>query len=213
MFLTGLLPTAISSLEQESKRVQALLSCCGTDLEKYTLLMDLQDSNTTLFYRLLVDNVYDLMPFIYTPTVGEACQKYGQILRQPKGMYVSITDKGNVKQVLDNWPSDKVDVVVITDGERILGLGDLGTYGMGIPGAPSLSSLPVALSVLLRERARSVCVCMCACLGVCVRGRTGAHTLTTRGVGGCGRVRRAWQLGSSTCTRRVAGSTRTGACR
>jgi len=140
--LQGLLPPASFTLVQECKRMKALLSVCPTDLDKYIFLMDLQDRDNNLFYQFVSANIDNMMPLVYTPTVGEACQKYGKIFRQPKGMYISIKSKGNVKQIIDNWPGDNVDVVVVTDGERILGLGDLGVYGMGIPGmCPLLCSV------------------------------------------------------------------------
>lgn len=154
----GLLPPCVSTMEQQEKLVLANLDRLSTDLDKYVYLMHLLDRNQNLFYKVLSSNVEKVMPLVYTPTVGEACIKYGFIYNQPKGMFITINDKGNVRKVLDNWPVADVKVIVVTDGERILGLGDLGAQGMGIPvgklalytalaGVNPMQCLPVTLDV------------------------------------------------------------------
>ncbi|XP_071694091.1 NADP-dependent malic enzyme-like isoform X1 [Rutidosis leptorrhynchoides] len=132
-YLRGLLPPTVFTQELQEKRTLHILRQYQVPLHKYIAMMDLQETNEKLFYKLLINNVEELLPIVYTPTVGEACQKYGSIYRRPQGLYISLKDKGKILEVLKNWPEKNIQVIVVTDGERILGLGDLGCQGMGIP--------------------------------------------------------------------------------
>ncbi|KAI5669176.1 hypothetical protein M9H77_19029 [Catharanthus roseus] len=132
-YLRGLLPPVVLSQELQEKRLMHNLRQYQVPLQRYMAMMDLQERNERLFYKLLIDNVEELLPVVYTPTVGEACQKYGSIFRRPQGLYISLKEKGRILEVLKNWPTRHIEVIVVTDGERILGLGDLGCQGMGIP--------------------------------------------------------------------------------
>jgi len=131
--LRGLLPPRVVSLEDQLIRVLANVRKSATDLDRYIFLACLQDRNMTLFYRLLLENLEELMPIVYTPTVGEACLEYSHILRRPHGVFVTAEDKGRVASLLRNSHLQDVRVIVVTDGERILGLGDIGADGMVIP--------------------------------------------------------------------------------
>src|SRR5262245_3196544 len=156
--LEGLLPPACTTIELQVARVHAELARLDNDLQKYLLLSDLQARNETLFYAVLMSDPASFMPIVYTPTVGEACQRFDHIFRAARGMYLPITARGRLRELLRNWPQRDVRFIVVTDGERILGLGDLGVGGMGIPigklalytacaGVPPQYCLPVILDV------------------------------------------------------------------
>src|SRR5262245_33636149 len=156
--LEGLLPPTVSTMERQVARRHEEIAGLSDDLQKYLVLSDLQGRNETLFYAVLMSDPARYMPLIYTPTVGEACQKFGHIFRGPRGLYLSISARGRLNELLANWPEQNVRFIVATDGERVLGLGDLGAGGMGIPlgklalytacaGVPPRLGLPVVLDV------------------------------------------------------------------
>jgi malate dehydrogenase (oxaloacetate-decarboxylating)(NADP+) len=156
--LEGLLPPAVTNIDLQIARRHAEIANLDDDLQKYLVLSDLQARNETLFYAVLMSDPATYMPLVYTPTVGEACQKFAHIFREARGVYLPITARGRVKELLCNWPATDVRFIVVTDGERILGLGDLGAGGMGIPigklalytacaGVPPQHCLPVVLDV------------------------------------------------------------------
>ena len=158
LHLRGLLPPRVLGLEQQLQKTLASFRAKPSDIEKYIYLISLLDRNERLFYRLVIDHLAEMMPIIYTPTVGQACQKYALLWRRPRGLFISATDRGRIANVMGNWPHRDVRIIVVTDGERILGLGDLGANGMGIPvgklslytacaGVPPAWCLPVTLDV------------------------------------------------------------------
>ena len=156
--LEGLLPPTVTTLELQVARLHEEIMGLSDDLQKYLVLSDLQARNETLFYAVLMSDPAAYMPLVYTPTVGEASQKFGHIFRETRGIYIPISARGRIKELLSHWPEQDVRFIVVTDGERILGLGDLGTGGMGIPigklslytacaGVPPQYCLPVVLDV------------------------------------------------------------------
>jgi malate dehydrogenase (oxaloacetate-decarboxylating)(NADP+) len=156
--LQGLLPHAVATQRQLVDRVLESLRRLPRDIDRYMALSSLQERNERLFYRTVIDHLDEILPLIYTPTVGEACREFSHIVREPKGFFITPDDRGRVARILDNWPEKDIRVIVVTDGQRILGLGDLGANGMGIPvgklalytacaGIPPRHCLPVLLDV------------------------------------------------------------------
>ena len=156
--LEGILPDQIETIETQILRINEQLENIGSSIDKYTYLINLLDSNETLFFRTIISNPAKFLPLVYTPTVGEACERFGHIARKPRGLFISIEQKDNIKTILRNWPVRDVRFTVVTDGGRILGLGDLGICGIGIPigklvlytscaGVPPEYTLPIVLDV------------------------------------------------------------------
>ncbi|BBY80015.1 NAD-dependent malic enzyme [Mycolicibacterium pulveris] len=156
--LLGLLPTAEKTLAQQAEHCWHEFCRRHDPIDKHIYLRALQDRNETLFYRVLHDHIADMMPIVYTPTVGEACQRFSEIYQRPRGLFVSYPDRDSLREVLRNRPQRDVDVIVVTDGQRILGLGDQGIGGMGIPigklslytligGIDPARTLPIVLDV------------------------------------------------------------------
>ena len=156
--LLGLLPPAQETLDEQAARAYEAYQAKPTDLERHIYLRQLQDINETLFYRLLLDHLAEMMPIVYTPTVGLACEQFSHIFRRPRGLFVSYAERDDIDAILDNAASPQVEVIVVTDGERILGLGDQGAGGMGIPigklslytacgGIHPATTLPILLDV------------------------------------------------------------------
>ena len=157
-YLHGLLPPHVGTLNEQIVRRLQVLREFGSDFERYAFLRDLQDSNETLFYAMLVRNLEELLPLVYTPTVGEGCQRMSEIWRRPRGLFLSYPNKAKIREILADARYDRVRVIVVSDGERILGLGDQGAGGMGIPigklslytacaGIHPLETLPILLDV------------------------------------------------------------------
>ncbi len=156
--LVGLLPERVETIEEQAVRAESQLREKRSDLGRYVGLNAIFNQNETLFFHLLMSDPARYMPLVYTPTVGEACQNFGHILRRPEGLYLGINRKGRIKEILSNWPVKDIRFIVVTDGERILGLGDQGAGGMGIPigklnlytacaGVPPQLTLPITLDV------------------------------------------------------------------
>ena len=156
--LLGLLPTTVKTLAQQAAHCWHEFSTRPDDLDKHVYLRSLQDRNETLFYRVLAEHIPETLPIVYTPTVGEACQRFSEIYRRPRGLFVSYADRDCLEEVLRNRPHRDVGVIVVTDGQRILGLGDQGIGGMGIPigklslytligGIDPARTLPIVLDV------------------------------------------------------------------
>ncbi|NDB70650.1 MAG: NAD-dependent malic enzyme, partial [Methylocystaceae bacterium] len=156
--LRGLLPPHVETIEEQAERAYAAYLECETDLHKHIYLRQLQDANEVLFYYLLQQHIEEMLPIVYTPTVGTACERFSSIYRRARGLFISYHHKGKIREVLANRPNREVDVIVVSDGERILGLGDQGAGGMGIPigklslycligGIHPMRTLPIILDV------------------------------------------------------------------
>jgi len=163
--LNGLVPPAVCTIKQQMERTYESFQAKSTNIEKFIYLSSLQDRNETLFYRLVLEHIDEMMPIVYTPVVGEACQKYSHIYRRGRGLYISYEQRGHIEKILGNAEITNPSVIVVTDGQRILGLGDQGAGGMGIPigklclytlcaGVSPYSTLPITLDVGTDNRER-----------------------------------------------------------
>lgn len=130
--LTGLIPHAMESTDTQVERCMKMIHSRQTPIDKYLYLSSLKSQNTDLFYRVLIDNVRELMPLVYTPTIGDVCLQYSTLYSRPEALYISIKQRKSIRTILRNWPHPNPEICVVTDGSRILGLGDLGVNGVGI---------------------------------------------------------------------------------
>src|SRR5437867_6224828 len=157
--LDGLLPPVVETIEEQSARAYKAYLRKHDNLERHIYLRQLQDTNEVLFYRLLLDHIEEMLPIVYTPVVAEACQEFSHIYRRPRGLIISYPFRDNIRRLLQNRPNENVGVIVVTDGERILGIGDQGVGGLAIPigklalysligGVPPVLTLPVVLDVV-----------------------------------------------------------------
>ena len=150
--LTGLLPHTMESLQTQCARAMKMIRSRQTNIDKYLYLSSVKNSNIDLFYRLLIDNVRELMPLVYTPTIGDVCLQYSTLYTRPEALYISIKQRKSIRTMLRNWPCLNPEICVVTDGSRILGLGDLGVNGVGIS-----VSLTSSLPPLIIHRPDSIC--------------------------------------------------------
>lgn len=130
--LTGLIPHVLESIDTQCMRAMRMINSRGTDVDKYLYLSCLKATDIDLFYRLLIDNAAQLMPLVYTPTIGDVCLQYSSLYTRPEALYISIKQRKSIATILRNWPYPNPSICVVTDGSRILGLGDLGVNGVGI---------------------------------------------------------------------------------
>lgn len=157
--LTGLIPHAMESVETQVARCMKMIHSRQTGIDKYMYLSSLKDQNLDLFYRVLIDNVRELMPLVYTPTIGDVCLQYSTLYTRPEALYISIKQRKSIRTILRNWPYQNPEICVVTDGSRILGLGDLGINGVGIS-----VGLPLAQLVVYRSFIANVIIRLESCL-------------------------------------------------
>lgn len=156
--LTGLLPQQVETIREQTDRAYTQFKDFKRDISKHIYLRNIQDTNETLFYNLLTEHLEEMLPIIYTPVVGEACEQFSDIYRRARGLFISYPDRDHIEDMLQNFSKNDIKVIVVTDGERILGLGDQGIGGMGIPigklslytacgGINPANTLPIMLDV------------------------------------------------------------------
>lgn len=131
--LTGLLPHVMEGADKQTERALKVIRTRQTDIDRYLYLSNVKSNNVDLFYRLLIDNAREMMPLVYTPTIGDVCLQYSTLYTRPEALYISIKQRKSIRTMLRNWPYPNPEICVVTDGSRILGLGDLGVNGVGIP--------------------------------------------------------------------------------
>ncbi len=148
--LTGLIPHVMENMTTQCERSLKMIRSRQTNIDRYLYLSTLKRENVDLFFRLLIDNAKELMPLVYTPTIGDVCLQYSTLYTHPEALYISIKQRKSIRTILRNWPYPNPEICVVTDGSRILGLGDLGVNGVGIPVGPAQPS-PILVLLLSRS--------------------------------------------------------------